>query len=109
MLAPLAPHIAEEMWEALGHARTLADEPWPTHDPALTREDTFEIVVQLDGKIRSRITLPADAQALAIEAAALADARVQQFLAGRTPRKVIVVPGKLVNLVVGGCGSSLGS
>jgi leucyl-tRNA synthetase len=100
MLAPLAPHIAEEMWEALGSARTLAYEPWPMHDPALTREDTVEIVVQLDGKTRSRITLPADAQAQAIEAAALADARVQQFLAGRTPRKVIVVPGKLVNLVV---------
>jgi len=100
MLAPLAPHIAEEMWEALGHARTLAYEPWPAHDPALTREDTVEIVVQLDGKMRSRITLPADAQALAIEAAALADARVQQLLAGRTPRKIIVVPGKLVNLVV---------
>jgi leucyl-tRNA synthetase len=100
MLAPLAPHIAEEMWEALGHAQTLAYEPWPTHDPALTREDTVDIVVQLDGKMRSRITLPADAQAPVIEAAALADARVQQLLAGRTPRKVIVVPGKLVNLVV---------
>jgi len=60
MLAPLAPHIAGEMWEALGHARTLAYEPWPTHDPALTREDTVEIVVQLDGKMRSQITLPAD-------------------------------------------------
>jgi leucyl-tRNA synthetase len=100
MLAPLAPHIAEEMWEALGHAQTLAYEPWPAYDPALTREDTVDIVVQLDGKMRSRITLPADAQAPVIEAAALADARVQQFLAGRTPRKVIVVPGKLVNLVV---------
>ena len=66
MLAPLAPHIAEEMWEALGHARTLAYEPWPTHDPALTREDTVEIVVQLDGKMRSRITLPADSQAQTI-------------------------------------------
>src|SRR5436309_14008334 len=65
MLAPLAPHIAE-MWEALGHARTLAYEPWPTHDPALTREDTVEIVVQLDGKMRSQITLPADSQAQTI-------------------------------------------
>jgi leucyl-tRNA synthetase len=100
MLAPLAPHIAEEIWQALGHATTLAYEPWPTHDPALTREDTVEIVVQVDGKMRSRITLPADVQGLAVEAAALADARVQQFLAGRTPRKVIVGPGKLVNVVV---------
>jgi leucyl-tRNA synthetase len=99
-LAPLAPHIAEEMWQALGHATTLAYEPWPTYVVALTKEDTVDVIVQLDGKIRSRITLPADAEASAIEAAALADHRVQQLLGGRTPRKIVVVPGKLVNLVL---------
>jgi leucyl-tRNA synthetase len=100
LLAPLAPHIAEEMWQALGHATTLAYEPWPTHDPALTRQDTVDVVVQVNGKMRSRITLPADAQAAAIESAALADPHIQRVLAGRAPRKVIVVPGKLVNLVM---------
>jgi leucyl-tRNA synthetase len=100
MLAPLAPHVAEEMWQALGHGRTLAYEPWPTYDPALTKEEAVTIIVQLNGKVRSRIALPADAQAAAIEAAAMADHRVRQLLDGRTPRKVIVVPGKLVNLVV---------
>jgi len=100
MLAPLAPHIAEEMWQALGHATTLAYEPWPAYVLALTKEETVDVIVQLNGKMRSRITLPADAQAAAIEAAALAEPRVRQLLAGRSPRKVIVVPGKLVNLVV---------
>jgi leucyl-tRNA synthetase len=100
MLAPLAPHIAEEMWQALGHVMTLAYEPWPTYVAALTKEDTVDVIVQLNGKMRSRITLPADAEPPAIEAAALADRRVQQLLSGRRPRKIIVVPGKLVNLVV---------
>src|SRR5262249_44388521 len=100
MLAPLAPHIAEEMWQALGHATTLAYEAWPAYDPALTKDDTVDVVVQVNGKMRSRITLSTDAKTPVIEAAALADARIQELLAGRTPRKVIVVPGKLVNLVV---------
>jgi len=100
MLAPLAPHIAEEMWQALGHVTTLAYEPWPTYVAALTKEDTVDVIVQVNGKMRSRITLPADAEPPAIEAAALADRRVQQLLSGRSPRKIIVVPGKLVNLVV---------
>jgi len=100
MLAPLAPHIAEEMWQALGHVSTLAYEPWPSYLAALTKEDTVDVIVQLNGKMRSRITLPADAAPSAIEAAALADHRVQQLLTGRSPRKIIVVPGKLVNLVV---------
>src|SRR5262249_25135105 len=100
MLAPLAPHVGEEMWQVLGHSTTLAYEPWPTYVLAFTQEATIDVVVQINGKMRSRITLPAGAQTPAIEAAALADARVQQFLAGREPSKVIVVPGKLVNLVV---------
>jgi leucyl-tRNA synthetase len=100
LLAPLAPHIAEEMWQALGHGKTLAYEPWPTYDPALTKEETVDIIVQLNGKTRSRITVPADAELSAIETAALGDARIQQLLAGRAPRRIIVVPGRLVNVVV---------
>jgi len=100
LLAPLAPHIAEEMWQVLGHRKTLAYEPWPTYDPALTKEETVDIIVQLNGKTRSRITVPADAEVSAIESAALDDARVQQLLAGRAPRRIIVVPGRLVNLVI---------
>jgi len=99
MLAPLAPHMAEELWEALGHAGTLAYAPWPTYDDALTRDATIEIPVQIDGKVRSRVTLPADADRAAIESAALADPRVKELLAGRTPKKVVVVPGRLVNIV----------
>jgi leucyl-tRNA synthetase len=102
MLAPLAPHVAEELWAALGHAGTLAYAPWPTCDEALTRESTIEVPVQIDGKVRSRLTLPADADRAAIESAALADPRVKELLAGRPPRKVVVVPGRLVNIVGGG-------
>ena len=99
MLAPLAPHMAEELWEALGHAGTLAYAPWPTYDEALTRDATIEVPVQIDGKVRSRITLPADADRPALEAAALADPRVQELLAGQAPKKVVVVPGRLVSIV----------
>ena len=100
MLAPLAPHLAEELWQALGHTGTLAYAPWPAYDPALTRDDTVELPVQLNGKVRSRVTVSAEAAAPAIEAAALADARVRELLGGRAPTKVIVVPGRLVNIVV---------
>ena len=86
--------------EALGHARTLAYEPWPVHDPALTREDTVEIVVQLDGKCAAGSRCRPTPRRRLSRPLRFADARVQQILAGRTPRKVIVVPGKLVNLVV---------
>jgi len=99
MLAPLAPHIAEELWQALGHAGTLAYAPWPAYDEALTRDTTIEVPVQIDGKVRSRLTLPADADRAAIESAALADPKVKERLAGRTPKKVVVVPGRLVNIV----------
>src|SRR5262249_59798182 len=85
---PRPPHIAEEMWQVLGHHKTLAYEPWPTYDPALTKEETVDIIVQLNGKTRSRITLPVDAERSAIETPALDDARVQQLLAGRAPRRI---------------------
>ncbi len=100
LLAPLAPHVAEEMWEALGHGATLAYEPWPSFDPALLKDDEVEVPVQVNGKLRARVVVPADAAADAIEAAAKADERVAQWLVGKTIRKTVVVPGKLVNFVV---------
>jgi leucyl-tRNA synthetase len=100
MLAPLAPHLAEELWQRLGHPASLAHGPFPVADPDLLVEDTVEYPVQVNGKVRGRITVPANADADAVEAAALADEKVQTFLAGATAKKVIVVSGRLVNLVV---------
>ena len=100
MLAPLAPHLAEELWQRLGKSTSLAHGPFPVADPAYLIEETIEYPVQVNGKVRGRITVPASADADAVEAAALADEKVQTFLAGATPKKVIVVAGRLVNLVV---------
>jgi leucyl-tRNA synthetase len=102
LLSPFAPHIAEELWQALGHDDTLAHEPWPEFDPTLAKEDTIEIPVQINGKVRSKISVPAGATADQIEAAARADARVVELLAGKQIAKVIVVPGRLVSFVVKG-------
>ncbi len=101
LLAPLAPHLAEELWEMLGHAKTLAYEPWPGFDPELLKDDEIEIPVQVNGKLRVRISVPADADANQIEELARADARIVGLLEGKTVRKVVVVAGKLVNFVVG--------
>jgi leucyl-tRNA synthetase len=100
MLAPLAPHLAEELWQRLGNTTSLAHGPFPLADPAYLVEETVEYPVQVNGKVRGRITVPADANADDLEAAALADEKVHAFLAGATPKKVIVVAGRLVNLVV---------
>ena len=100
MLAPLAPHVAEELWAKLGHETSLAYEPFPVADPALLVDDTVEYPVQVNGKVRGRITVAADLDPSAVEAAALADAKVVASLAGATPKKVIVVPGRMVNIVV---------
>ncbi len=106
LLAPFAPHLAEELWERL-HAHvgqtppSLSYADWPRHDPALLVEDTLELPVQVNGKLRDVIHVPAAATAADIEAAALAAEKVQPFIAGKTIRKVIVVPRRLVNIVVG--------
>ena len=99
LLAPMAPHLAEELWQILGHESTLAYEPWPAFDPALLKDDEVEIPVQILGKLRGKITVPADADQQAIEALARGDARIAALLEGKTVRKVIVVPGKLINFV----------
>ncbi|MGD9754278.1 MAG: class I tRNA ligase family protein, partial [Acidimicrobiia bacterium] len=101
LLAPLAPHLAEELWERLGHASSLAFEAFPVADPALLVADTVEVPVQVNGKVRARVSVPTGADAAVLEAAARADARIAEQLAAVTVRKVITVPGKLVNFVVG--------
>jgi leucyl-tRNA synthetase len=100
MLAPIVPHIAHGLWQSLGHGEAVVNCRWPDFDPDALVQESVEIVVQVNGKLRGRVTVPAQADRDAIEAAALADENVQKFLAAGTLRKVIVVPGKLVNLVV---------
>ena len=100
MVAPLAPHLAEELWARLGHESSLAHGPFPQADPRYLLADTVEYPVQVNGKVRGHVTVATDADRTAIESAALADEKVAAFLAGASPKKVIVVPGRLVNLVV---------
>ncbi len=100
LLAPFAPHIAEEMWEGLGQTTSLTHYAWPPYDEALAREETLEIPVQVNGKLRSRIFLPPGASREEHERAALADERVRAFINGKAVVKVIVVPERLVNVVV---------
>ncbi len=102
LLAPLAPHLADELFEKLGYAgRFLYREPFPVYDANVAAEAEVTVVVQVNGKIREKLTLPADSDAGVCEAAALASEKVQADLSGKTVRKVIVVPGKLVNIVAG--------
>ena len=99
MLAPLAPHIAEELWHRLGHDTLVVRTPFPVADDAWLVEDTVEIPVQVKGKVRSRITVAADADEDTVRATALADEKIVAILDGAEPRKVIVVPGRMVNIV----------
>ncbi|MBL9092367.1 MAG: leucine--tRNA ligase [Planctomycetaceae bacterium] len=100
LLSPLAPHIAEELWELLGSKHTLAYEPWPSFDPEKIKESSLEVPVQILGKVRGRVIVPADADDKTIEAAARADEKIAQLLEGKTIVKAIVVKGRLVNFVV---------
>jgi leucyl-tRNA synthetase len=101
LVAPLAPHIAEELWARLGHEESLAWHPFPEADQRWLVEDTVQVAVQVNGKVRAQVTVPADADAAALEAAARADEKVAAQLDGRTVRRVVAVPGRLVNFVVG--------
>jgi leucyl-tRNA synthetase len=100
LLAPLAPYLAAELWEELGEEGSILRAPWPVSDPELARENELEIPVQINGKLVEVVRVAADADAKAIEAAALAGEKLQTRISGKTVVKVIVVPGKLVNLVV---------
>jgi leucyl-tRNA synthetase len=103
LLQPFAPHLAEELFAKLNPQSPIALPyvPWPQYNPALLIEDTLEIPVQVNGKLRDRITVPATATAQELEAAALACERVKPFIEGKTIKKVIVVPKKLINIVAG--------
>ena len=100
MLSPVIPHMTHELWLALGHQRPIVDESWPGVDEVALKQDSIELVVQVNGKVRGKIQVPAEADRDACEAAALANENAQRFIEGKPPRKVIVVPGKLVNIVV---------
>ena len=100
LLAPYAPHIAEEIWERFGETELIAHAPWPTHDPEALKREEVTIVVQVNGKLRSRIQLPVDASNEEVETAVLADERIQRYVEGKTVRKFIVVPNRLANVVV---------
>jgi leucyl-tRNA synthetase len=102
LLAPLAPHTADAMWELLGHTNTFTiTETWPESDPEVAAEDEVTVVVQVNGKLRDKLTLPAGADNASTEAAAMALPKIVAELDGKTIRKVIVVPDKLVNIVAG--------
>jgi leucyl-tRNA synthetase len=101
MLAPLAPHVAEELWSRMGHLGTLAFEPFPEADPAYLTEETVTVPVQVNGKLRATLSVPAGTTGADLEAAARADERVRRHLDGRNVRRVIVVDDQLINFVVG--------
>jgi leucyl-tRNA synthetase len=101
LISPFAPHIAEELWVELGHEAGIMDADWPAVNEEALKRDEIEMVVQVNGKVRDKITISAAASKDEIEAAALAAEKVQSWLEGKTVRKVIVVPGRLVNVAVG--------
>jgi leucyl-tRNA synthetase len=100
-LSPFAPHLAEEVWSKLGNQTLISLEAWPAVDPAMLRDDEVELAVQIQGKVRCKVTVPSDAEPKAIEEMTLANAEVQKALAGKAVKKIIVVPGRLVNIVAG--------
>ena len=100
MLAPFAPHLAEELWETLGHRESIFRQPWPVADAALARAETVEVVVQVNGKVRSRQHIPRGTGEDRLKELALLDPRIQSWTAGKAVRKVVVIPDKLVNIVV---------
>ena len=100
LIAPFAPHIAEEFWHELGHEGSVSDSEWPKWDEEALKEDTVKYPVQFNGKMRFNIEVPAGSDKAAVEAAVLADPAAEKWLEGKTPKKVIVVPGRIVNIVI---------
>jgi leucyl-tRNA synthetase len=100
LLAPMVPHMAEELWERLGNRESIFNTPWPAYDPAAIAEDEMTIVVQVNGKLRSTLVVPVDATQEAIKTGVLADEKLKKWIEGAEIKKVIVVPKKLVNIVV---------
>ena len=100
-IAPFAPHLADELWtEGMGQTGFLYRHPWPQADPEVAKNDEITLVVQVNGKVRDKLTAPADADQATLQQMALASPKVTEILNGSAPRKVIVVPGKLVNIVL---------
>ena len=99
-LSPFAPHICEEIWESLGNTQSLSDHDWPSYDPKLTVEDEITLVIQINGKVRDRLTAAADVTEASLKEAVLQREHVQKHLAGKEIRKFIYVKGKLVSIVV---------
>jgi leucyl-tRNA synthetase len=100
LLAPFAPYLAHELWETLGEKSNLLRAPWPKYDPALAKEEEIEIPVQVNGKLRGKVVVPADASQKLVQERALAEEKVKAAIAGKKIVKVIFVPAKLLNLVV---------
>ncbi|KAA0957997.1 leucine--tRNA ligase [Planococcus kocurii] len=101
LLSPIAPHVAEELWQKLGHEGSVSYENWPQFDESKMVDDEVEVVVQVNGKVKTKLTIAKDSSKEQLETAALADEQVQKATEGKQVRKVIVIPGKLVNIVVG--------
>lgn len=100
MISPLMPHVAEELWQKLGHEETITYQAWPTYDESKLVEANVEMIVQVNGKVRAKLTMPKDADQATAEQMALADEHVQKFTTGKEIKKVIVIPNRIVNIVV---------
>ena len=99
-LSPFAPHLAEEIWFLLGHETSIANAAWPAYDPTLCEDAWIEMAVQVNGKVRGRVTVAKDASNQDVEKAALTDASVQRFIGLRSVKKTIYVPGKILNIII---------
>jgi len=100
LLSPMVPHLTEELWQELGHDTPLTATPWPSYDPEIAKEEEITVVLQINGKVRSRLQVAPDSPREKLEELALADEKIRRFIDGKTVRKVIVVAGKLINIVV---------
>ena len=100
LLAPFAPHIAEELYHALGGSNSLFDENWPAWDEGLTKEEDIELVIQINGKLRSKVMIPAGLDDESVKEKALQDAKIAEYVKNKPLKKIIIVNGRLVNIVI---------
>lgn len=99
LLSPIVPHVAEEIWQIMGHEETITYEAWPTYDESKLVQDTVQVILQVNGKVRSKVEVEKDLDQAELEKIALADERIQQWTAEKDIKKVIVIPNKIVNIV----------